>query len=448
MFILFYPLTISSFPQTPLKIKENKIIDRYNNEIILKGINLSNRHKYPPFLPQISFSDLILIRNLTFNTVRFLISWEAIEPEKGRFNYEYLQGLKEWIKRCDSAGLLVILDMHQDMFSRYTCGNGAPKFAAIYHLGDEDKCKSPWYINYFNKEVIASFNNFWEDLTLQEHFFKSWELVVKETLNFPNVIGYDLFNEPYPASFSNDLFEREVLTNFYQRLISIIRKHAPDRLIFFEPSIYVGGGLNTNLIPLNFENLVYAPHFYDILVNVTPVGYDGNKRRIKIAFKKFLKDTKRLNSGIFLGEYGVFDYKVKGSKEYLLDVISHIQEFKISSCYWNYNREEDETSVVDKEGGERWQAELISFPYPQTTPGILKYYSAPNKDFMEITLEVKNKKYPLEIVFYYKNRVSKIEGEYKEKVEVIEKHSKILKIYFAENKEYNLKIYWEKEEKR
>lgn len=445
--ILFSSNILFSSPQTPLKVKDNKILDKNNCEVILKGINFSNRNKWPPFFPpQATFDDLILIRKLTFNTVRFLISWEAVEPEKGRFNLEYLKGLKEWMKMCEKAGLLVILDMHQDMFSRFTCGNGAPKFAVINDLVGTDKCKSPWYINYFNKEVIASFDNFWKDKELQEHFFKSWELVIKETLNYPNIIGYDLFNEPYPASLPNDLFEEGVLTDFYERLIKIIRKHTKDRLVFFEPSVYVAGGLNTHIMRLDFENLVYAPHYYDPLTNVTSLGYDGDKKRIKAGFRKFLKDTQRLNTGIFLGEYGVFDYKVKGTKEYLLDVISFIQEFKVASCYWNYSREEDETSVVDKEGKERWQAELVSYPYPQRIPGILKSYSAPNKDFMDITLEVKNKEYPLEIVFYYGNKIFKIEGKYRKKVETIEKYSKILKIYFAENKEYNLKIYREKDD--
>lgn len=442
IYIIFLSNIIFSHPQFPLKIKENKIIDSKGRKIILKSINLSDRNKYPPFLPEVTFDDLKMIRKLTFNSVRFLIMWEAIEPEKGKFDFEYLNKLKEWIKKCDEAGLLVILDMHQDLFSRAIGGNGAPQWATIDNLVEPDECKSPWYINYFNKEVIASFDNFWKDKDLQEHFFKSWEQVVKETLKFPNVIGYDLFNEPYPCSYSRDFFESKILTNFYKKLISLIKKQAPDKFVFFEPSVYVSAGFNTYLKKLNFKNIIYAPHYYDALTNVTPFGYDGDTMRIKNCFKKFLFDAKRLDCSLFLGEYGVFDWSVKGAKEYLQDVISAIQENKIGSAYWNYNRDVDETSVVDKEGQERYIVEMVSYPYPQAVPGILKSYSAKGRKTLFITIDVKNKKLPLEIVFYYDNELSKIEGEYKEKIEVVEKHSKVLKIYFYENKKYDLKIYW------
>ena len=60
------------------------------------------------------------IRRLGFNAVRLLIVWEGIEPdERGVYDEEYLDYIEELIAAADRNHLYVLIDMHQDMFSRH-----------------------------------------------------------------------------------------------------------------------------------------------------------------------------------------------------------------------------------------------------------------------------------------------------------------------------------------
>jgi len=55
-----------------------------------------------------------------FNVVRLLVIWEAIEPKKkGEYNTEYLTYIRKIVQEAKDQGIYVLMDMHQDMFSRH-----------------------------------------------------------------------------------------------------------------------------------------------------------------------------------------------------------------------------------------------------------------------------------------------------------------------------------------
>lgn len=54
------------------------------------------------------------------------MAWEGVEPKRGDYNYTYINVLKKIVKNCNEFGIKVILDSHQDLFSRKFCGEGFP----------------------------------------------------------------------------------------------------------------------------------------------------------------------------------------------------------------------------------------------------------------------------------------------------------------------------------
>lgn len=116
--------------------------DEFGRYVHFHGINLSGSSKFPsgerkpnPEFPYaewpVSFvgkpfpreyADKIFgqLQEFGFNAVRFLISWEAVQPEgPDEFDDEYVSYVDEMVSRAAAHGLYVLLDMHQDLFSRH-----------------------------------------------------------------------------------------------------------------------------------------------------------------------------------------------------------------------------------------------------------------------------------------------------------------------------------------
>lgn len=63
------------------------------------------------------------------NLIRLYVGWEAAEPVKGQYNITYLSEIKKIVERCERFGITVLLDAHQDVLSRFFCGEGFPDWA-------------------------------------------------------------------------------------------------------------------------------------------------------------------------------------------------------------------------------------------------------------------------------------------------------------------------------
>ncbi|NOZ19474.1 MAG: glycoside hydrolase family 5 protein [Planctomycetes bacterium] len=181
-------------------------MDDQDRVLILHGINLSGRSKRPPFLPEVDRAGIARLRKAGFNSVRYLIVWEAVEPEPGKYDDAYLDKVAERLEWCREAGLRVVLDMHQDMYSRKYTGDGAPVWACIDDDVPFTKAPGTWYLGYASPAVIKAFDNFWANrkgpggVGIQDRFVAAWQHVAKRFRSDTNIIGYDLLNEPYYGS--------------------------------------------------------------------------------------------------------------------------------------------------------------------------------------------------------------------------------------------------------
>jgi hypothetical protein len=164
-----------------------------------------------------------------FDFIRFLVTWEAIEHEgPGMYDTAYLQYLRKIIIKADAYGINVLIDPHQDLWSRYTGGDGAPLWtfevagmdvtrfqetgaAIIHNLYGDPFPKMVWYTNYYKLGSSTMFTLFFggNDFApkilvegkpiqdyLQEHYINALAQVAKTLKDMPNVMGFELMNEP------------------------------------------------------------------------------------------------------------------------------------------------------------------------------------------------------------------------------------------------------------
>jgi len=167
---------------------------------------------------------------LTF--LRFLVTWEAVEHAgPGIHDQEYLDYLRAVIAGAGRHGIHVLIDPHQDVWSRWCGGDGAPGWtleaagfdlarldetgAAITHQAIGDPLPQMiWPTNSGKLAAATMFtlffggNDFAPRTTvrgeaiqeyLQRHYIAAVSAVARRLKDLPNVVGYDTMNEPLPG---------------------------------------------------------------------------------------------------------------------------------------------------------------------------------------------------------------------------------------------------------
>ena len=95
----------------------------------IKSGRLGSDGAASPALTQ-SFSAYQRIESL-FNLLRLPINWSGLEPAEGQFEEDYLLRVDQVIDWCAEFGIYVLVDFHQDAYSKEIGEDGAPLWAIV-----------------------------------------------------------------------------------------------------------------------------------------------------------------------------------------------------------------------------------------------------------------------------------------------------------------------------
>ena len=227
--------------------------DEQGRTLLLRGVNLGGSSKVP-FTPngashildgffnhrQVSFvgrpfplaeadEHFTRLRRWGFTFLRLLTTWEAIEHAgPGQYDEEYLDYLYAIVKKAGEYDMTLFIDPHEDVWSRFSGGDGAPGWtleavgfdmthfketgAAIVHQTYGDPFpRMIWPTNNGKLAAATMFtlffggNNFAPNTKiegepaqeyLQRHYIEAIRQVALRLKEFKHVIGYDSLNEP------------------------------------------------------------------------------------------------------------------------------------------------------------------------------------------------------------------------------------------------------------
>jgi len=353
------------------RVSEGFIRDSRGRAVIMRGVNLSGAHKSKPYFGFHRAEDFLRVRQAWgLNSVRLLVSWSGLEPKQNSYDLAYLDKLVERVRWAKAAKLMVVLDMHQDVYGEGFGGNGAPRWTCDEKHYKAHEPRSPWFLNYASPQVAACFDDLYQDPKKVASFAAAWRKVAQRMIaeDFSEtIVGFDPLNEPHWGSYSVAAFEKDRLAPFYETVVKAVREVAPGWIVFAEPSSSRNLGLRTSLKRLSFDNVVYAPHSYDTAAEQGN-GFDPARRDSVIGNIALLaKEAHALNAALWIGEYGGSP-EDGGIEAYLEAQYTGAGAVAASTMYWEYNRGGG-YDLVDKDGKERANLEQIVRPYPPRVAG-------------------------------------------------------------------------------
>jgi hypothetical protein len=236
-----------------IRVTGPRFTDEFGRTLLLRGVNLGGSSKVPfrpngatyrregfldhrnvsfvgrPFPLAEADEHLGRLRSWGFNFLRFLVTWEAIEHAgPGIYDEEYIEYVRKVVEKAGAYGFSLYIDPHQDVFSRFSGGDGAPGWAleavgfdiahlhesgaAVLHQYSEDELpRMIWPSNEAKLAAGTMFALFFggNDFApatriegesaqdyLQRHYIAAVRRLAERLRGLPQVLGYDTLNEP------------------------------------------------------------------------------------------------------------------------------------------------------------------------------------------------------------------------------------------------------------
>ncbi|MGI8938085.1 MAG: glycoside hydrolase family 5 protein [Iamia sp.] len=207
-------------PLSRLQIARNggrpAIVDEQGREVLLRGANLNSLgdyyQAYPAFAPTRppTDEDWDQMAAHGFSVVRLVVSWSALEPERGQIDLAYVQRIQQAVAAAAERRIYTVIDMHQDAWGKFIASppgvvcppdtepaigwDGAPLWATL--TDGADTCR-PIGNREGSPAVQAAFNSFYDNRDgIRDAFVATWGVLAQAFADEPAVAGYDLFNEP------------------------------------------------------------------------------------------------------------------------------------------------------------------------------------------------------------------------------------------------------------
>lgn len=332
-----------AFEGAPLSIRCGAFVDAEGREVRLFGVNArvaglfdvtfdDGRTALEP-IPDFTAADATNIRSMGFNALRLPLNWSGLEPtESGGFSKAYLARTAEVVELAKAAGLYVVLDMHQDAYSKEIGEDGAPYWAIV--PPPPERLGGPLVdleARRLSKPVAAAFETFFgstsEGVRLRARFAKATAEVARAFADDPAVVGIEAFNEPLGTDGAIEAFHREI--------VSAVHAVAPKKLVFFEPSALrnLTDRASIPTRPLG-PGTVYAPHVYTLAFTGTEASVAAMTREtLRPSNENAALEAEAWGTPLVVGEFG-FSPKSPRFADYVAYQSELQDELRASSFFW------------------------------------------------------------------------------------------------------------------
>ncbi len=264
-----------------IRVDGMRFVDEHGRERILSGMNVVDKKNYDPKNPVFGYNadkfPFEEFRARGYDLIRLGFTWSAMEPTPGKYNEALIDSLCAFLDKCEEYGIYAYLDCHQDVYSSYCYGDGAPRWATLTDKYTPRKQLAVWAEPYFyGSACFRAFDNFWDNVQynkkgLQDYFADMWKHLVEATKDKPALFGFDFFNEPHPGKEGGKIFRTVikglVKTTITDKRISIPKlakqglfsKEKPKALDQYEGDVFRKLTSDCDVMVKRFDEERYSP---------------------------------------------------------------------------------------------------------------------------------------------------------------------------------------------
>jgi Glycoside hydrolase family 5 C-terminal domain/Cellulase (glycosyl hydrolase family 5) len=235
-----------------IRIEGERFMDEAGRTLLLRGVNLGGSSKVPvypdgmhslnhffqhravsfvgrPFPLEEADSHFSRLRSWGLTFLRLVVTWEAIEHAgPGLYDHDYLDYVVALVGKAAEYDIHLFIDSHQDVWSRFTGGDGAPGWtleavgmklealhaagaAFVHQIHGDPFPRMIWPTNGSKLAAATMFTLFFagNDFApqthidgepiqeyLQRHYCDAFAQLAQRLRDCPNAVGYDTLNEP------------------------------------------------------------------------------------------------------------------------------------------------------------------------------------------------------------------------------------------------------------
>jgi aryl-phospho-beta-D-glucosidase BglC (GH1 family) len=440
--------------------------DAQGRYALFRGVNFAGRSKRPPYLPIMplnvttrdsnTFSaelaavqpQLDLLQSLGMNVIRLPIMWKALEstpnPNPDQLlpdAIDYLNFVKQILDELYKRGMFVLIDFHQDIAHEHFDGDGFPDWTLVnllpipFSTAPGNLQDKNWGLNYYDnpldpdigpskdEDVRTTLHAFWANnlinvplwlinFPVRTHLEKTIGATARyfQALNngagHPAIIGYEAFNEPAQVGIARDVFESQILRDFYANVEQEIRGTSPKgpvvvgdpkSFLFVQPrvdwTVYhttspidIEFQLNNYTLdpetfldtsPLSSSRTVFAFHYYDPwTLSYGSLGLSDNmqnkQREWPGVFQHLMNAATSRGLIPFMTEFGgsqdwqfptnlpnLYSTQIRA---YMDLQFQQIEANLLNAMYWQYDL------YNTSDGKDNWNLENFSLLGPNRTP--------------------------------------------------------------------------------
>ncbi len=263
------------------------LIDATGRVLLVHGINFVVKNAgETPASRGFGADDIAWIKDNGFDAVRLGLSPNNVMPTPGVVDAAYLDAYAQTAHALTAAGLLVLVDLHQDGWGPAVCGNGFPDWMTLTQ-GATNTCTGfpLYYIT--NPAIQASFQSFWANAAgpggvgLQDQVAAMFAALAAKVGSDPGILGYEILNEPWPGTTWQPCLDppgcpdqdHASLDPFHAKVTAAVRSKDTGHLVFGEPFVLFNfGQASTDIAtPGNDSAGGMAFHMYVADVSKEPV---------------------------------------------------------------------------------------------------------------------------------------------------------------------------------